>query len=91
MQNKKHSEEFYNVANARENFTDVLNQAKYGKMRIKIVKRNKAVAYIVPVEDVEILEKLEEIIDIEDILKAKKEAEETGYINWDEIKKDLGL
>lgn len=72
-----------NVAEARKNFSDLLNEAHYTKERIQIVKNNKPVAYIVPVEDVETLEKIEDALDLQDALNAKNE---DGFTDWEEIK-----
>ena len=47
----------YTIAEARTHLTDVLNQASYGKERIEILRRNKPIAYIVPIEDIELLKK----------------------------------
>lgn len=71
------------VAEARKNFSELLNEAHYTKERIQIIRNNKAVAYIVPVEDVETLEKLENVLDLQDALNAKNEE---GFIDWEEIK-----
>ena len=77
----------YTISEARGNLTDVLNQASYGKERIQVVRRNKPIAYIVPVEDIELLEKLEDIADIEDALARKEE----GTISFEELRKELNL
>lgn len=77
----------YTIANTRSHLTDILNQASYGKERIEILRRNKPIAYIVPVEDVEILEKLEDMQDISDAESRKNEP----TVSLDEIRKELGL
>ncbi len=43
---------------ARSNFSNVTGRVQYGKERIAITRRGKIVAYVVSVEDVELLEKL---------------------------------
>ncbi len=77
----------YTISEARGNWTDILNKASYGKERIEVVRRNKPIAYIVPIEDVELLEKIEDLIDIEDALKRKDE----DTINLEELRKELDL
>jgi len=77
----------YTIASARSHLTDILNQASYGKERIEILRRNKPIAYIVPVEDVELLEKIEDLIDIEEA--NKRQNEETFTL--EELKKELEL
>lgn len=77
----------YTIGNARSHLTDILNQASYGKERIEILRRNKPIAYIVPIEDVEMLEKIEDITDIQEA-DARKD-EET--LSLKELKEELGL
>jgi prevent-host-death family protein len=77
----------YTISEARGNLTDILNKASYGKERIEVVRRNKPIAYIVPIEDVELLEKIEDLIDIADALKRKDE----DSINLEELRKELDL
>lgn len=77
----------YTIAETRTHLTDVLNQASYGKERIEVLRRNKPIAYIVPIEDVEMLEKIEDMIDIKDAEARKNEF----TINLEELKKELDL
>lgn len=77
----------YTIANARIHLTDLLNQASYGKERIEVTRRNKPIAYIVPIEDVELLERIEEIINIKDAEARKNEPS----ISIEILKKKLDL
>ena len=45
---------------ARNNFSDVINRAAYGKERVVLTRRGKPVAVIIPPED---LEELNNIVD----------------------------
>lgn len=45
---------------ARGSFADMLNRAAYGKERVVVTRRGKALAAIVPLEDVETLDALED-------------------------------
>jgi prevent-host-death family protein len=76
---------------ARDNFADTINQVTYGKKRITIERRGKAVAAVVPIEDLEILERLEDLLDLEEAKISIKEAEESGTIPWEKVKADLKL
>jgi len=62
----------------RKNLAEALNQVKYNKERIRLFRRNKDVAALVPIEDLELLEELEDRIDLEDARKALAEYERTG-------------
>lgn len=77
----------YTIANTRSHLTDILNQASYTKDRIEILRRNKPIAYIVPVEDVEMLEKIEDMIDTQEADARKDEPTFTLA----ELKKELDL
>ncbi len=48
-----------NITSARENFADILNRVAYGKHRYRITKRGKAVAAVIPLEDLKLLERIE--------------------------------
>ncbi|MDP8240503.1 MAG: type II toxin-antitoxin system prevent-host-death family antitoxin [Candidatus Hatepunaea meridiana] len=66
------------IAEIRKNLAEALNQVKYNGERIRLKRRNKDVAALVPIEDLEALEELEDRIDIEDAEKALAEYERTG-------------
>ena len=76
---------------ARENFSDVINRAAYGKERVILTRRGKPLVAVVPMADVELLETLEDKLDLEDALAALREAKEKGTIPLEELKRELGL
>ncbi len=80
-----------NTTEAREKLADVINRVAYAKDRVRITRRGKQVAAVVPIEDLELLEHMEDQIDIREAKKALTEARKHGTIPWDEVKKDLGL
>lgn len=77
------------TANARNNFSDVINRAGYGKERVILTRRGKPVAAVVPIEDIEFLEELEDHADLEAARKAL--AEGGPAIPWEEAKRQLHL
>jgi prevent-host-death family protein len=79
------------VAEAREQFSDAINRAAYGKERIYITRRGKRVIAIVPIEDVEAIQVIEDAIDREEVEKALAEVKEKGTISLAELKAELGL
>jgi prevent-host-death family protein len=79
------------TAEARDQFSDLINRAAYGKERIILTRRGKALVVVVPIEDVELLREIENRIDLEDARLAIAEAEEKGYIPWETVKTELGL
>lgn len=79
----------YTIANARENFSELVNLVNYKNDRIEIAKRNKTVAYIVSKNDFELLQKIEDFLDAkeaDEILSTSK-----GTISHDELFKELGI
>jgi prevent-host-death family protein len=72
---------------ARQNFSDILNRAAFGRERVLVHRGKKPVAAIMPVEDYQFLEDLEDRIDVEEARRRLQEP----TIPWSKIKKDLGL
>jgi len=79
------------VAKAREQFSETINRAAYGKERIIVTRRGKPLAAIVPIEDMEAIEAIEDRIDLEEAAKARAEAKEKGTISLAEMKAKYGL
>ena len=79
------------AAQVRERLAEVINRAAYGKERVILARRGKAVAAIVSLEDVELLEALEDKMDLENARAALIEAEKEGTVSWEEFKKELSL
>ncbi len=64
------------VTNARNSFSDIINKVSYGKERISLTRQNKPVAYIISVEDMELLERIEDkiiLLELESNLEELKE------------------
>lgn len=80
-----------NTTEARDNLAEVINRVIYAKDRVRITRRGKEVAAVVPIEDLELLERLEDEIDLSEARKALADVREHGSIPWDEAKKQLGL
>ena len=77
------------AAQVRERLAEVIDRAAYGKERVILARRGKAVAAIVSLEDVELLEALEDQIDLENARAALIEAEKEGTVSWEEFKRPL--
>ena len=59
-----------NSTDARENLAEILNRVAYAKDRVRITRRGKEVAAVVPIEDLELIERLEDEIDNREARKA---------------------
>ncbi len=79
------------VTAARDSLADVVNRVAYGHERIKLVRRGRGLAAIVPVEDLELLEALEDELDIEAARAAIADPANRERIAWEQVKADLGL
>jgi prevent-host-death family protein len=76
---------------ARENLSDLINKAAYGKERIVFTRRGKELAAMVPMDDLELLEEMEDRIDVEEAKKAWKEQGNRPLIPMAKVKKRLGM
>ena len=79
------------MAEARENFADVMNNAFYRHERTVINRRGKDLGAIVPLEDLKMIEAWEDHMDALDAEAAMREIETDGAISLAEFKKELGL
>ena len=55
----------YTTAEARDRFSEVVNEASYGSKRVLLTRHGKSVAAVVSVADLELLQQIERILDIE--------------------------
>jgi antitoxin (DNA-binding transcriptional repressor) of toxin-antitoxin stability system len=76
---------------ARKEFSTVLNRAAFGKERVILARRGKAIAAIVPMDDVRLLHALEDRADLADAIAAEREALEKGTTSLADLKRDLAL
>ena len=80
-----------NTSDAREQLAEVLNRVAYAKDRVRITRRGKEIAAVVPIEDLELIEKLEDKIDLQEAEEALAEARDKGTIPLEKIREELGL
>lgn len=81
----------HRISEAREQFATIVNQVAFGGERVRLTRHGKAVAAVVPIEDVELLEDLEDEIDMQLAREALADPENQTTIPWEEVKRDLGL
>ena len=79
------------VSEARQDFAEIVNRVAYGGERVRVMRRGRAVAAIVPIEDVELIERLEDEIDLKAALDALADPENAVPIPWEQVKAELGL
>lgn len=76
----------YTTSTARTQFADIINRAEYAGERTIVHRRNKAVAAVVPIDDLELIERYEDELDRRLIRKARKEKS----LPWEQVEKELG-
>jgi prevent-host-death family protein len=64
------------VSQARDDFAELVNRAAYKEERVIITRRGRAIAAIVPIEDVAYLERLEDEYDVQEALKVLNDPNE---------------
>ncbi len=74
---------------AREHFTDVINEVAYAGKRIVLTRKGKEMVAIVPLEDLVTIEHLEDKIDILAARKAEEDIKTNGTITLSELRKEL--
>ncbi len=81
------------TAEIRKHLSDLINQVAFGKSRLTLTRRNKPIAAIVPMEDLEILERIEDNLDLLMALKELEtvEQEGAGTVPWEQVRKKAGL
>ena len=77
------------TVNAREQFSEVINRAAYGKERVVLTRRGKELVGVVPIEDIRLLEALEDRIDQEDINDALADFALHGGVAWEGVKAEM--
>ncbi len=77
-----------NTSVARARLADLVDGAEHRGERVILRRRNRDVAAIVPMEDLELIQHLEDRMDVEDALRALKEPRGKP---WKQLKAELGL
>lgn len=75
----------------REGFADAINRAAFGNERVLLRRRGRAVAAVIPIDDLRLLEALEDRVDLIDARAALAQANKKGAQSFDAMLKDLGL
>ena len=79
-----------NAADAKEEFSELINRVAHNKERIIITRRGKDLAAIVPLEDLSIILESQNKHDLREAVEALKEARNQGAIPLDDFKEELG-
>jgi antitoxin Phd len=77
------------TADARKNFSNIVNRVSFGKESIILTRRGEEIAALVAMDELRLLHELEDRVDISDAMKAIKEQGED--IPAEQFWKKLGL
>jgi prevent-host-death family protein len=77
------------TANAKQEFTELINRVAHNKERIILTRRGQGVAVIVPMEDLSLLQDSENKNDLDEAIEALKEARK-NTISLEKLKEELG-
>ena len=78
------------ASDARQNFSEIINQVAYGGERVVIQRHGKELAAVIPISDIALLRDLETHIDLADARLAVKEIQDSGTVSIDDLKMKLG-
>jgi prevent-host-death family protein len=81
----------HRISEAREEFATIINKVAFGGERVRLTRHGKAVAAVVPVEDLDLLEEIEDAIDLADLDAALADPANQKRIPWEDVKRQLGL
>ena len=73
-----------------ERLSEYLTRAQVGGERITVTHDGEEVAAIISVEDLRLLQSIEDRLDNEEADEALREAEETGFISWEQVQQRHG-
>lgn len=79
------------TAEARRQLADLVNRVAYGKERVVLTRHGRAVAALVPLEDLSLLERLKRRLRGRKIERAIREAEAGEAVAWSELRDELEL
>ena len=79
------------VADARSDLADLLNRVAYGKERLVITRHGRALAALVPIEDLHLVNRLRRFVARKDVARALAELDEGKAPSWEQLRQELGL
>jgi prevent-host-death family protein len=78
------------ISEARDDFAELVNRVAYAHERVRLVRRGRDLAAVVPTEDLELLEALDDELDLAAARDALADPANAGRIPWEDIRPRLG-
>ncbi|TAK79084.1 MAG: type II toxin-antitoxin system Phd/YefM family antitoxin [Gammaproteobacteria bacterium] len=79
-----------NTADAKEQFSDLINRVSHHKECVIFTRRGKEIAVMIPMEDWQLLQASRDKSDLQQAVEALQEARTQGTISLDELKESIG-
>ncbi len=77
------------TAEARRQLAELVNRVAFGKERVVLTRHGKAVAALVPIEDVSLLERLRDRRRRRAVERALRDADEGRAVAWEALREEL--
>jgi prevent-host-death family protein len=78
------------ISEARDDFAELVNRVAYAHERVRLVRRGRDLAAVVPTEDLELLEALDNELDLAAAREALADPANAGRIPWVDVRARLG-
>ncbi len=78
------------TADAKEQFSDLINRVSHNKECIIFTRRGKEIAAMIPMEDWQLLQTLQDKSDLQQAVEALQEARAQGTVTLDALKEEIG-
>lgn len=79
------------MSEARDEFAELVNKVAYGNERVRVARRGRDIAAIVPIADINLLEALEDELDLAAARAALADRANRERVAWDEVRARLDL
>lgn len=76
---------------ARKQLAELINRVAYGKERVVLTRHGRAVAALVPIEDLSLMERLRARLRRRDVDRALDEADAGRTVSWESLRSELDL
>ncbi|OGT35523.1 MAG: prevent-host-death family protein [Gammaproteobacteria bacterium RIFCSPHIGHO2_12_FULL_37_14] len=80
---------YVSTADAKEEFSELINRVSHHKERIILTRREKEVAAIIPLEDLLLLQASKNRSDLDEAVEALKEARQQGTTSLENLKEEM--
>lgn len=79
------------VADARNNWADLVSRVAYGKEQVVITRHGKELVALVPIEDLHLANRLRRFVVRKDVARALDDLDAGKTAAWSKLRAELGL